>query len=188
MTIRKALEPGKFNVIKKQDDDSYTFVISSEEPDLIGDVVVQAGMKPVSERIPAQVDHSGQVKDLIGSWRNIRQQGKTTLADLSLFEKGISNTADLVRALLDAGVQMAASIGFTGRGQPIAENKRGYMYPETKLIEASVVSVPCHPAALSVAKSLDLSQEEIEQFFVEDRTEYEARKKAALDRVKAILG
>lgn len=185
--IRKALEPGAFNVKKNADGDSYTFVISSEEPDLVGDIIVQSGIRPVSSRIPAQVDHSGAVADLIGSWKDIRVEGKKTLADLILFNEGISKTADLVRALLDAGVQMAASIGFTGKGEPIKE-KRGYIFKNINLLEASIVAVPCHPAALSVAKSMELSEDEIKDFFVEDRSEYEARKKAALDRVKKILG
>ena len=34
----------------------FSFVVSSEVPDLVHDIVVQKGLTPVSERIPAQVD------------------------------------------------------------------------------------------------------------------------------------
>lgn len=157
--VRKSGNP---DVIKKsKSSDSYTFVISSEEPDLVGDVVVQKGLKPVSDRIPAQIDHSGKVADLAGSWANIRldSTGKQTLADFIPFQKGISQTADLVRALLDSGVRMAASIGFKGQGE-FRDPKKGYsggmIYKSASLLETSIVVVPCHQQALSVAKSLNI--------------------------------
>jgi len=165
--IRKAGEP---EVIKKAGDGaSYTFVISSEEPDLVNDVVVQAGLKPVSERIPAQIDHSGSVKDLIGHWQNIRRQGKQTLADFIPFQKGISQAADLVTALLDSGVRMASSIGFRGIDVEMRDPKKGYsggmLYKESNLLETSIVVVPCHPSALSIAKSMDMPVSVINMVF-----------------------
>jgi HK97 family phage major capsid protein len=136
-----------------------TFVLSSEAVDLEGDVVVQSGLVPVSDRVPAQVDHSGQMRDLIGSWQNIRRSQGRTLADLSLLERGISQSADLVRALLDAGIRMAASIGFVPTKTSYIRDEKneritGFRFEASRLVEASVVVVPANPEALNLAKSL----------------------------------
>lgn len=138
----------------------HRFVLSTETPDLAGDVVVQAGRENASARIPAQVDHSGAIRDLVGHWENIKTEGKRTTGELVLVDKGISRTADLVRALLDAGVRMAASIGFQSVKrdlirEPDTDDGRfvGYRFQRWKLLEASVVVVPANPEALSFAKS-----------------------------------
>lgn len=140
--------PGKLETIP--------FIISSEEKDLMDDVIVQKGITPVSDRIPAQVDHSGQVRDIVGNWENIRRVGTQTLADLRLLPKGVSPMADLVRAISDAGVRLAASVGLRVlKSEPIKDSKRGGIrYLETLLTEASVVVVPAHPEALQVVRSL----------------------------------
>lgn len=138
----------------------HRFVLSTETPDLAGDVVVQAGRENVSARIPAQVDHSGSIRDLIGHWENIKTEGKRTTAELVLFDKGVSWVADLVRTLLDSGVRMAASIGFQSIKRedirdPDTDHGRfmGYRFQRWKLLEGSVVVVPANPDALSFAKS-----------------------------------
>jgi phage head maturation protease len=134
------------------------YVISTEHVDLQGDIVVQAGLTPVSDRIPAQVDHSGKMRDVIGWWDHIETQGKRTLADLVLFEPGLTPIADMVRAMHDAGVRMASSIGFVpdfedGGYELIRDGSNDYItgikYLRSKLIETSVVVVPANPGALS---------------------------------------
>lgn len=135
------------------------FVLSSESVDLMGDVVVQSGMELISDRIPAQIDHGGSMWDLIGHWTDFKRAGTRTTAELVLLEKGISRAADLVRALLDAGLRLAASIGFVPLASEYirdAANDRitGERYQRSALVEASVVVVPANPDALSLAKSL----------------------------------
>lgn len=191
-TIRKAFEP---DVIKKvEGKNAYTFVISSEKPDLVNDVVVQSGLKSVSERIPAQIDHSGSIMDLIGSWENIRRVGQETLADYVPFEKGISKAADLVTALLEKSIRMAASIGFRGIDAEFRDAKKGYsggmLYKEAALLECSIVVVPCHPDALSVAKSLDMPESVIKSVFLVDDGAADRRKMKVHDavaRAKSLL-
>jgi hypothetical protein len=147
---RKSLPP-ELSHIKAKADGVYTFVISHEAPDLVGDIVVQRGMKPVSERIPAQVDHSGKMADVIGYWAGLKNHGEYTTADLHLVERGISKMADLVRGLADAGVRLAASIGFNSpKAEPI--KPRGYKFHESRLHEVSVVVVPCQPLAMQLMK------------------------------------
>lgn len=150
---------------------SWRFVISAEAEDLVGDVVVQSGLTPVGPRIPAQVDHSGQVRDLIGWWDNITTEGRRTFADLRLFEPGLSQIADFVRALLDAGVRMAASIGFVPVRDAYelirdTQNDRvtGFRFLKSTLIETSVVVVPAQPLALNVAKSFGLNADRFDRF------------------------
>lgn len=156
------------------------FVISTEQTDLQGDIVVQAGLLPVADRIPAQVDHSGKMRDLIGWWDNIKAEGKRTFADLVLFDPGISRMADMVRALHDAGVRMAASIGFhpdfnEGGIELIRDDRNdrvtGYRFIRSKLVETSVVVVPANPGALSVrsleiGKSFGIDAERMQSLFV----------------------
>ena len=135
------------------------FVLSTESVDLMGDVVVQSGLSPISERIPAQIDHRGSMNALIGWWSDFETRDARTTATLVLLEKGLSQTADLIRALVDAGVRLAASIGFVPTEyEDILDEKHnwtgGYRFLKSLLVEASVVVVPANPEALSIAKSL----------------------------------
>jgi hypothetical protein len=181
--VHKFAEPG--DPLERSAQDSaaglFPFVISSQALDLYGDVVVQAGRQDVAERIPAQVDHSGQMADLVGSWVNIRTvkagadgRPARTLADLELHPKGITPAADMVRALLDAGVQLAASIGFKSikreflrEGDSPDGAITGIRFLQWLLLEASVVVVPANPDALSVARDLlpsDEARAELDEF------------------------
>lgn len=155
MIIHKVFETA---VQKSGKSDGYKFCISSEEPDLVQDIVVQAGLTPVSERIPAQVDHSGKMADMIGTWGGLKTIGKRTFANLNLFEPGTSKMADMVRALLDQKVQLGASIGFRPEEyEPIEDG--GFKFLKSILHEISVVVVPAAPQALSIAKSYGFDPE-----------------------------
>lgn len=166
-TQRKTLALEQAEVTKSPRTGGPRFVISTEQVDLQGDIVVQAGLRPVAERIPAQVDHSGKMRDLIGWWDNITTSGKRTVADLILFDKGVSPMADMVRALHEAGVRMAASIGFhVDRDDPTsyelirdASNDwvTGVKYLRSKLVETSVVVVPANPGALTLRHLADIA-------------------------------
>ena len=148
------------SVQKSADGTGYRFVISSEAPDLVKDIVVQAGLTPVSERIPAQVDHSGKMEDMIGTWSNLKTVSKKTFADLQLFEPGISKMADMVRKLLDQKVQLGASIGFRpDEYEPLKSG--GYKFIKSVLHEVSVVVVPAQQEALSLVKSYGIDPERL---------------------------
>lgn len=156
MMIHKILD----SAVEKSADNGYRFVISSEEPDLVKDIVVQAGLTPVSARIPAQVDHSGKMADMIGTWGNLTTKGKRTFADLNLFEKGTSKMADMVRSLLEQKVQLGASIGFRpDEYEPIEGG--GFKFVKSLLHEVSVVVVPAHQEALSLVKSYGIDPERL---------------------------
>lgn len=176
--------------------DSWRFVISHENVDLMGDVVVQAGLTPVGPRIPAQVDHSGQMRDLIGWWDNITTEAKRTLATLHLIREGITWSADLVRSLLNEKVRMAASIGFVpdeNAYELIRDEKNewvtGFKFLKATLIETSIVVVPAQPLALNVLKSLSersrraINQAKLDSFVVTPASQQLLRRMPASDAI-----
>jgi hypothetical protein len=152
--IRKAL-PAELANCKALGDGRLEFIVSHEAPDLAGDVVVQRGIRAASPRLPAQVDHSGRMADTVGFWTDLKCHGDYTTATLNLVKAGISPMADLVRGLSEAGVKLAASIGFTSRSVEPRKEK-GFKFNESTLHEISVVVVPCQPLAVQIAKSFGL--------------------------------
>lgn len=143
-----------------------TFVISDESPDRVNDVVVQAGISLTNfnENPVALVGHDRSQMP-IGVWKNFRIQGTSTLADLQLATKGTSREADLARSLIDQGILRAVSVGFRPlQSEPI--KPRGMKYIKSELLEISLVSVPMHPRAVLVAKSLKMTDAELDQFFI----------------------
>ena len=140
------------------------FTLSTETPDLAGDIVVQTGLQPAYQPLPAMIDHGVDMADLIGTWRDLSVSGKRTSGRLELLPQGISQGADLVRALHKAGVRLAASVKFlpdeieeirvkdaaAPRGRLV-----GFRFTRSRLVEASVVPMPCNAEALQeVGKSL----------------------------------
>lgn len=171
-------EPSEVEVIKSASgkaDGRYRYCISSDRVDLMGDIVVQEGLKPVAARIPAQVDHSGRIRDQIGYWTDIELKGHKTYATLNLFDEGMSRTADLVRVMHESAMPMAASIGFvpdtTKGGYELIRDEEndyvtGYRFLRSLLVETSTVVVPANPDALSVrsaefAKRLGLDADRV---------------------------
>lgn len=145
--------------------DTYDFILTTETPDRVGDVVMVDGINLKSfEANPIALymhDHS----EPIGVWSNIRKQGNALLGTLNLAAKGTSNRVDFVRALIAQGILKAVSISFRGLDvSPITKGKPGYLIKASELIEISLVTVPMNPLALMVAKSLHLSESEINQF------------------------
>src|SRR5215510_637811 len=100
-TIRKATGAAEASA-----DGGIRFVLSTDTPDLTGDVVVQQGLSLSRTPLPAMIDHGGGIFDLIGEWRNFVFGQHQTTAVLRLLEPGISRAADLVRSLFNAGVQL----------------------------------------------------------------------------------
>lgn len=146
--------------------DTQTFVLTTETPDRVGDIVVLNGLslKNFKENPVALVHHnSGDFP--VGVWKNIRKQGDALIADLVLAAKGTSRVADLARALIEQGILRAVSIGFrVMKAEPI--QPRGMKFFESELLEASLVSIPMNPRAVMIAKSLDMTEDEVSKFFV----------------------
>jgi hypothetical protein len=180
------------------------FVISSDSPDLAGDVVEQSGLTPAYNPVPALIDHGDGMKDMIGTWVDLRNEGKRTSATLSLLPAGISQAADLVRAIHKAGVRLAASIRFLPEAdawEPIrapATNGKGlgeitgFRFLRAKLLECSVVTQPCNPDALQlVGKSLPAQHRAALDRLIRQETAHHsatrAKAVAAVQRIDALL-
>jgi hypothetical protein len=180
-------QPSAAAEVSRASSGTYRYVISTEQVDLQGDIVVQAGLRPIDARLPAQVDHSGHMRDLIGWWTDIETQGTKTSATLNLLQPGRGfNMADLVRELHEeSGLRMASSIGFvpdfTDGGYELIRDKSndtvtGFKFNRSTLIEASVVVVPANPGALSTrsldfAKSLGMDAGRLKLFVVTDASQ-----------------
>jgi HK97 family phage major capsid protein len=159
--IRKRTEARDESGKQRDADGGIRFVLSTDAPDLTGDVVVQSGLSLSRDPLPAMIDHGGGLFDLIGQWKDFAFSPHRTTAVLELLERGVSKAADLVRDLYERGVQLAASIGFVpneGKYELIRDPKNerviGIRWLEATLTEASVVVTPANPQALALAKSL----------------------------------
>lgn len=179
--------------------DTPTFVLSAETPDRVNDVVVQRGwhLESFLQNPVALLSHKSDQLP-VGVWKNLRIQGDALLGDLHLAAKGTSRAADLARGLIEQGILRAVSVGFRAlKAEPM--KPRGIKYHEAELLEVSLVSVPAHPRAVMVAKSLGMDDAEIKSFFTdgaelgnagdaEDLAEGEsARYKAARSRAVAAI-
>ena len=175
--------------------DTTTFVLSAETPDRVNDLVVQRGwhLENFLQNPVALLSH--QQSDLpVGIWKNLRVQGDALLGDLQLAAKGTSRMADLARGLIEQGILRAVSVGFKPlKAEPI--KPRGMKYLEAELLEVSLVSVPAHPRAVMVAKSLGATDQEMKLFFTETLTSdaelgnvdgEDAQAQVASDRYEAI--
>ena len=100
----------------------------------------------------------------VGRWRNvgIDKNNKQLRGHLELAPKGASPRIDEIRALVEAGILRAVSVGFKPIDSSPLNAKDPYSgsrYSKQELVECSLVAVPANPNALSVAKSLKISDD-----------------------------
>ena len=145
--------------------DTQTFVLTTETPDRVGDIVVLDGLSTDNFKAnPVALVHHRMGDFPVGIWKNVRRQGDALLADLALAAKGTSQIADLARSLIEQSILRAVSITFKpNEATPL--KPRGMRFTKSELLEVSLVSVPMNPRAIMVAKSLGMSDDQISQFF-----------------------
>jgi HK97 family phage prohead protease len=158
-------------IIKSNDQakasDGMEYILSDATPDRFGDIVDPKGWEYASFlRHPiALFNHNADFP--VGIWKNIRVDDALR-GHLALAPKGTSARIDEIRALVDAGILKAVSVGFksiksepihpdSGRGDPFGFGPKRYLQQE--LVECSLVSIPANPNALAVAKSLRISSD-----------------------------
>lgn len=144
--------------------DGPEFVLSDATVDRFGDVVEPKGwdLGWFTKNPIALFGHSSSFP--IGTWSDVRVEGGKLLARLNLAAKGTSTRLDELISLVEQGVLRAVSVGFIPRkSEPMDPDKpyNGTRFLEQELLETSLVSVPANPAALAVAKSLNVSDETI---------------------------
>lgn len=135
-----------------------------ESPDAVGSWVISStNYDRVNDRITAKALASQVGKDLIclwqhsadqpiGKWTNLRMKGDKLIADLILAK---TNLGMMIRELLAISTPLGASVGFRGKGE--ANTKGGIDFKEISLLETSVVSVPCNPDAMAIAKNFGMA-------------------------------
>ena len=124
-------------------------VISTDELDRDNEVVVQKGIKyenylknptVLAEHIPAILTQIGEVV-------SIRQLAKQTTAKIKFAAEGVSETADAVWRMVEAGLTKALSIGYRVlKASPLPDGARSL--DEIELLEVSFVPIPANQSAL----------------------------------------
>ena len=150
------------------------FVLSDATVDRYGDIVDPSGwdLRNFKKNPIALFGHSSGFP--IGTWENVRVEGDKLVARLKLAAKGTSARIDELIGLVEQGVLRAVSVGFRAiEAEPIDQKQPwgAQRYKKSELLECSLVSVPANPAALALAKSLNLSTETMDLAFGEHAEE-----------------
>lgn len=129
------------------------FIMSAASPDRMLDTIDPAAYDLAAAKITkliALFNHNPN--QIAGYWTNLKRQGDTLTG---LIKFASTSLGQMLKTLVDDGVPLGASIGFTGRGE--ANAKGGIHFQEIDLLETSVVAVPAHPRAVQIAKSFGIS-------------------------------
>jgi HK97 family phage prohead protease len=142
------------------------FILSDATPDRMGDVIEAEGWDVANfKRNPiALFNHNANFP--IGKWINLRTANGELRSRLQLAPKGTSPRIDEIRALVDADILRAVSVGFLPReSEPLTKGGGGLRFKRTELVECSLVSIPANPNALAVARSLNISRDTVAMVF-----------------------
>ncbi|MBA4219944.1 MAG: phage major capsid protein [Methylobacterium sp.] len=150
--------------------DGLEFVLSDATVDRYGDVIEASGwvLTWFKQNPIALFSHSASFP--IGRWEDVRVEGGKLLARLALAAAGTSARIDELRSLVEQGILRAVSVGFRPIEWDPIDPKQPYggqLYKKQELLECSLVSVPANPAALALAKSLQISDDTLTLAFGE---------------------
>lgn len=150
--------------------DGLDFVLSDATVDRYGDVVEPDGwdLKDFKKNPIALFGHNSNFP--IGRWTDLRVEGGKLLGRLNLAKRGTSYRLDELIGLVEQGILRAVSVGFRPlKAEPLNPEKPygPQRYLKQQLLETSLVSVPANPAALAVAKSMNVSPETMSLAFGE---------------------
>lgn len=146
--------------------DDLEFVLSDDTPDRYGDIVEARGWDLAWFR-KNPIALFGHDNDFpIGTWENVRVEGGKLLGQLKMAAPGTSARIDELRSLVQQKILRAVSVGFKPvETQP--NGNKGIRFLKQELLETSLVSVPANPAALAVAKAMNLSDDTMKLAFGE---------------------
>lgn len=146
------------------------FVLSDATVDRYGDIVDPAGwVLTAFKRNPIAL-FAHRHDEPIGTWSDVRVEGGKLKGKLNFAAAGTSARIDELRGLVEQGVLRAVSVGFSPIDADPIDPKRPYgpqRYKKQELLETSLVSVPANPAALAIAKSLNISEDTLNLAFGE---------------------
>jgi HK97 family phage prohead protease len=127
------------------------FVMSAATPDRVKDTIDVKAYDSATkiDKLIALFNHDPN--QVAGYWTGIKAAGDTLSGSIKFASTSLGQ---MLKTLIDEGVPMGASIGFRGKGEP---NKQGGIhFKEIELLETSIVSTPCHPRAMQIAKSFGI--------------------------------
>jgi HK97 family phage prohead protease/HK97 family phage major capsid protein len=150
--------------------DGMEFVLSDATVDSYGDIVEPSGwdLKRFKQNPIALFGHSSGFP--IGKWADVRVEDGKLKGRLEMAKAGTSYRLDELRRLIEQGILRAVSVGFRPlKAEPLNPEKpyAGQKYLKQELLEASLVSIPANPAALSVARGLKISDDTMSMVFGE---------------------
>jgi HK97 family phage prohead protease len=138
----------------QSEDSPFTFVLSDESVDRMGDVIRADGWDLSSFRSNPIALFGHQHDKIVGIWTDVKIVGKKLMGTLKLAAPGTSELVDTTRKLLEQRILKSVSVGF----QPIEAKPRksgeGFDFIKSALHEVSLVAVPANPNALAIAKCL----------------------------------
>jgi HK97 family phage major capsid protein len=156
---------------------SLTYVLSDATLDRYGDIIEPDGWELDNFRLHPVALFNHNPNAVIGKWANVRiepkpgsNRGDRLVGDLEPAPPGTTEFADDIRRLIEADLLPASSVGFRAlESEPLDPKDPwgGTRYTRQELLETSIVSVPANPAALQVAKSMNISRETIAVVFGE---------------------
>lgn len=161
--------------------DAFEFVMATEEPDRVGDVIELAGIELAAFRKNpiALFDHRSTL--IVGTWENVRIEGKKLVGRLKLAAAGTSRIVDELRSLIEQRILRAVSVGFQPLDGEAIPKTSGIRFTRSALMECSLVAVPMNSNALRI-KGADLSPEGRRLFFSPARPIAKALPSVARDR------
>ncbi len=146
-----------------------TFVISTDDPDRVDDVVTTKGIYLDNFKANPIAFYGHQAIILpVGKWAE-RDTDKCTIkvreheAQGTCYFSQRTRDAEQVFALVAEGILRATSIGFNPMEEPTPRDsrksnpltmQRGYVFPKVDLLEVSIVGIPAQPTATLVREVL----------------------------------
>lgn len=156
-------------------DGELDFVLSDATIDRYGDIIDPNGwvMDNFQKNPIALFNHSSNFP--VGKWSSLRVENNALRGNLKMAPKGTSERHDELRALIDANILRAVSVGFIPLDSRARKDANGYYigeeYVKQELIETSLVSIPANPNAVLAAKSLRISKDTMDMVFGEHAIE-----------------
>ena len=154
---------------KKISDRTYRFIMSNEEIDRDGDIIKADGwdLKDFKKNPVALAYHDST--KVIGRWKNLQIKDSQLIGDLELAPDEVGSLQRAINKLVELGFIKAVSVGFRGiSAEPI---ETGLKFIKQTLMECSLVAVPSNQSALSIAKSFNLEQPDIDNLFGQSSSE-----------------
>lgn len=141
---------------------SLSYVLSDATVDRYGDTIDPQGWQLDNFKANPIALFNHNANAPIGKWANIRIEGDALVADFVPVEQGTSRLGDEILSLIKQDILRATSVGFRAIAAEPIDPKRplaGVRYTQQELLETSIVSVPANPAAVAIAKSLNISDD-----------------------------